>query len=650
MANYDIVAATGCATGIAHTFMAEEALEQAAKNKHLSIKVETHGQTGIEHSLTSNEIKNAKAVIIASDIDVDTDRFAGKKLVNVKVAKAISDSDKLIELALSDNAPIHKPSNTSNNDEIQSSNTEEKKSIGNIIYTSLMNGVSHMLPLVVAGGVLTAISFFWGIYSADPKSDQFNQFAYMLNTIGGTTMDLMVPVLAAYIGEAIAKRSGLVVGFAVGMIAFNGGSGFLGAIVGGYIAALVILGLQKVLKPLPDKQFRGLKSIFLYPVLGVFIAGILMMLINVPMKALNTGMMDVLKGMENTTPLLLGIIIGCLSAADFGGPLNKAAYLTGTALLAQGNYFFMAGVSAACIAPPLATGFAVLFNKKAYSKEERSAGYVNFLLGSTHITEGAIPFAATNPLFNIPAFMVGSSIATVLTYFSKIQVPAPHGGFIVLPLVNHPILWVVYILIGSIVSGILLAIIAERSYRKKNQQQSETAEANNNNVENKESSVQTFDTFEKKNSPASILNVNNIAFDVNATDRNDALHQLSKFAEDKGLITNSQAVYQKYLQREQEGSTGMEQGIAIPHAQDSSIKSSTMVIFRLKNEVKWKTFDEKPVNTIISFLIPEKDNGTHLNYLSDTAKLLTHQDFIQKLKDANNADEIYDLFERYNEK
>src|SRR5699024_235880 len=181
------------------------------------------------------------------------------KLVNVKVAKAISDSDKLIELALSDNAPIHKSSNTSNNDEIQSSNTEEKKSIGNIIYTSLMNGVSHMLPLVVAGGVLTAVSFFWGIYSANPKSDQFNQFAYMLNTIGGTTMDLMVPVLAAYIGEAIAKRSGLVVGFAVGMIAFNGGSGFLGAIIGGYIAALVILGLQKVLKPLPDKQFRGLK-------------------------------------------------------------------------------------------------------------------------------------------------------------------------------------------------------------------------------------------------------------------------------------------------------------------------------------------------------------------------------------------------------
>src|SRR5699024_8108230 len=215
------------------------------------------------------------------------------------------------------------------------------------------------------------------------------------------------------------------------------------------------------------------------------------------------------------------------------------------------------------------------------------------------------------------------------------------GGFIVLPLVNHPILWVVYILIGSIVSGILLAIIAEHSYRKKNQQQPELAQTNNNNVKNKEPSVQTFDTVEKKNSPASILSVNNIAFDVTATDRNDALHQLSKFAEDKGLITNSQEVYQKYLQREQEGSTGMEQGIAIPHAQDSSIKTSAMVIFRLKNEVKWETFDEKPVNTIISFLIPEKDNGTHLNYLSDTAKLLTHQDFIQKLKDANNADEIY---------
>lgn len=647
MSKYDIVAATGCATGIAHTFMAEEALKQAAKKKNLTIKVETHGQTGIEHALTSADISNAKAVVVASDIDVDTDRFAGKKLVNVKVAKAISDSDKLIDQALSDQAPIHKAHNSAANVETSHSDTEEKKSLGNIVYTSLMNGVSHMLPLVVAGGVLTAVSFFWGIYSADPKSEQYNQFAYMLNTIGGTAMNLMVPVLAAYIGEAIAKRSGLIVGFAIGMIAFNGGSGFLGAIVGGYISALVILGLQKILKPLPDKQFRGLKSIFLYPVFGVLISGLLMMLINVPMKALNTGMMDFLKGMENSTPLLLGIIIGCLSASDFGGPLNKAAYLTGTALLAQGNYYFMAGVSAACIAPPLATGFAVLFNKKAYTKEERSAGYVNFLLGSTHITEGAIPFAATNPLLNIPSFMVGSSIAAVLTYMSRIQVPAPHGGFIVLPLVDHPILWVVYILIGSIVSGILLAIIAGRSYNKRNQEQNvpEMVPAGGS----ASTGTAPEKTVQSENSPAEILKIENIKFDVQAKNRDEVLQALSRFAQEKGLVSDTKAVYQKYLQREQEGSTGMEKGIAIPHAQDSSIKESAMIIFRLKNDVAWETFDQQPVNTIISFLIPEEDQNSHLDYLSNTAKLLTHADFIEKLTTSTKPADIYALFAQYNQ-
>lgn len=650
MTKYDIVAATGCATGIAHTFMAEEALEQAAEKKNLTIKVETHGQTGTEHTLTSAEIADAKAVVVASDINVDTDRFAGKKLVNVKVAKAISDSDKLIELALSDDAPVHHVRNSSANVETSSSDVEEKNSIGNIIYTSLMNGVSHMLPLVVAGGVLTAISFLWGINSADPKSEQFNQFAYMLNTVGGTTMNLMTPVLAAYIGEALAKRSGLVVGFAVGMLAFNGGSGFLGGIVGGYIAALVILGLQRILKPLPDKQFRGLKSIFLYPVLGVLISGLLMLLINVPMKILNTGMMDFLKGMENTSPLLLGIIIGCLSAADFGGPLNKAAYLTGTALLAQGNYFFMAGVSAACIAPPLATGFSVLFNKKAYTTEERSAGYVNFLLGSTHITEGAIPFAAANPFLNIPCFMVGSSVAAVLTYMSKIQVPAPHGGFLVLPLLsnNQRILWVVYILIGAIISGALLALVAERSYQKKIKTQAEgkTAAPEEVNTSGKPAS----DVEESKNSPAEILKIENIAFDIPAKTRDEALEALSNFAQEKGLTTDAHAVYAKYLQREQEGSTGMEKGIAIPHAQDSSIKESAMIILRLKNKVDWKTFDDQPVDTIISFLIPAQDQNSHLEYLSNTAKLLTHEDFISELTSSTKPEEVYALFSKYDQK
>lgn len=656
MAKYKIIGATGCATGIAHTYMAQEALEQAAKKMGMTIKIETHGQTGIEHTLTSDEIAAADAVVVASDINVDADRFAGKKVIIVPVARAIREPDKLIEKALSAETPIYKANKSSSRKPHNSDSSATNESVVTKIYTSLMNGVSHMLPLVVAGGVLIAVSFFWGIYSADPKSSQYNQFAYILNTIGSTTMNLMVPVLCAYIAEAISKRSGLIVGFATGMIAYNYGTGFIGAIVGGYLAGYIVILLQKLLKPIPDKEFRGLKAIFLYPVLGVFISGLIMYLVSAPVKAANLGMMDFLKGMQNADPIILGIIIGCMCAFDFGGPVNKAAYLTGTALLAQGNYYFMAGVSAACIAPPLATGFAVLMNSKAYSKNERSAGYVNFLLGSTHITEGAIPFAAKNPFLNIPAFMVGSSIAAVLSYMFKISDPAPHGGFIILPLVNHPFLWVLFILIGSIVSGALLALIAGRQYRKHgglvesaggmdlitgvgsvDETSSEkVVERNQVNIE------------EKTNSNlGEILNQKNVFLNVTAKDQQEVLHYLAKQAVDLGLASSEDSVFEKYIKREHEGSTGMENGIAIPHAQDDTIKKSSLLIVRLKDPVNWNTFDDKPVDTIISFLIPQKDNGTHLNYLSSTAKLLLHQDFVDRLKASQTGDQIVELFKQY---
>lgn len=648
MAKYDLIGATGCATGIAHTYMAQEALEQEAKKRGLTIKVETHGQTGVDDPLTQEEIDNAKAVIVASDIDVDADRFAGLPVIMVPVAQGIKDPGKLFDEALAKDAPIYKEGTKA---KAAGGAKQSGSGLGHLVYTSLMNGVSHMLPVVVAGGVLTAISFFWGIYSADPKSVQFNAFAAMLNTIGGYTMNLMVPVLCAYIAEAIAKRSGLIVGFAVGMIALNGGTGFLGGIVGGYVAGAVVILLQHLLKPLPDKEFRGLKAIFLYPVLGVFIAGVIMWVITKPMAGINTGMMSFLKGMQNSDPIVLGLIVGIMCASDFGGPINKAAYLTGTALLAQGNAFFMAGVSAACIAPPIATGIAVLLNPKAYNKDDRSAGYVNFLLGSTHITEGAIPFAAKNPLLNIPSFMIGSAIASILTYMSKIQVPAPHGGFIILPLVNHPILWVVYILIGSAVSGILLAIIAGHSAKKHGVSQTSVSLAGLTGDDavaaiapEAAAQPETSSTTDADNGLGDIIDTDNIVLDMTATDRDDALKQLAQLVVKNGIATDADAVYQKYLKREDEGSTGMEQGIAIPHAQDASIKRSAMMVVRLQQPVEWKTFDNQPVDTMISFLIPEHDNGDHLHYLSNTAKLLTHQSFIKQLKAAHTPMQILTLF------
>jgi len=640
MASYKIIAATGCPTGIAHTYMAQEALEEAAKKRGISIKVETHGQSGVEHAFTQAEIDQADGVIIAADKDVDIDRFDGKRMINVSVTKGMKEPDELIEKILNDkNVPVYHSAGGS-----KGNSSEESELTGSFwhrMYVYLMNGVSHMLPLVVAGGVLTAVSFFWGINSADPKSAEYNAFAALLNTIGGFGMNLMVPVLCAYIAEAIGKRTGLVIGFVTGMIAFTNGTGFLGGIVGGFLAGYVAVLLQKLFKSIP-KSLDGLKQIFIFPVLGVFISGAIMWYMSVPMKDINEGMMSFLKSMENSSPILLGLIVGIMCAADMGGPINKAAYLTGTALLAQGNYFFMAGVSAACIAPPLATGFAVLFNKKAYTDKERSAGYVNFLLGSTHITEGAIPFAAKNPLLNIPTFMIGSSIAAILSYVSKISVPAPHGGFIVLPLVNKPFLWVLWIVLGALVSGFLLSIIAGRQSKH---DAAVVATPVGNVAVDPTTEFEPKENAKPDNDLSEILNKDNIALDVDVSSRDELLKYLADFSKKLGYATDSKAVYQKYLAREAESSTGMEKGIAIPHAQDKTINGSAMLIAKLSKPVEWKTFDNKPVDIVISFLIPDADDGSnHLEYLSSTSKLLMHSEFVDSLRNAKTKDEILNLF------
>lgn len=464
MGNYQLIAATGCPTGIAHTYMAQEALEQAAKKKGVTIKVETHGQIGIENELTAEEIKNADAVIIAADKDVHPERFAGKRIIDVSVSTGIKDAERLIDDALAGKGSL-----AAENQSVDAleQETGSSTSFGRSIYKNLMNGVSHMLPFVVAGGVLIAISFaVWGIYSFDPDNAQYNSTAAMLKAVGDAAMGMMVPVLAAYIAEGIAKRPGLVVGFVGGIVAMNGGTGFLGGILAGFLAGYFILLLQKVLEVLP-KQLDGLKAIFLYPVIGVAFIGIVMSLLAGPMKAVNEGMMSFLAGFENSNPLVLGVIVGCMCAFDMGGPINKAAYVTGTALLAQGNTTFMAGVSAACIAPPLITGFATLLFGKYFDTNDRNAGLVNFILGSTHITEGAIPFAAKDPIRVLPTMMLGSSIAAVLTYMFGVQVPAPHGGFLVLPVVTGKIQWVLSILIGSIVGGVILGLIQKSSVAAK---------------------------------------------------------------------------------------------------------------------------------------------------------------------------------------
>lgn len=458
MTKYDIIAATGCPTGIAHTYMAQEALEQAAKKAGVSIKVETHGQIGVENELTPEEIASAKAVIIAADKDVQPQRFVNKKIIDVSVGQGIKNADELVAQALRGEGVVkyHSDDAAVEASQTPQSSNVGKSSIGREIYKHLMNGVSHMLPFVVGGGVLIAISFaVFGIYSFKPDDPSYNAFSAQLKEIGGLAMGLMTPVLAAYIAQSIGNRPALVSGFVAGVMANNGGAGFLGGIVGGFFAGYLVVLLEKLFKGLP-KTLDGLKAIFLYPLLGVFFTGLFMSFIVSPMAGINQSLMDFLKGFQDQNPVLLGLVIGCMSAFDMGGPVNKAAYVTGTVLLAEGNTTFMAGVSAACIAPPLITTVAVLLFKNRFDTDERNAGLVNFILGSTHITEGAIPFVAKDPLRAMPSMMLGSSIAAILTYLFGVQVPAPHGGFLVLPVVTHPFLWVLAIAIGSIIGGIVL--------------------------------------------------------------------------------------------------------------------------------------------------------------------------------------------------
>lgn len=637
MSKYDLIAATGCATGIAHTYMAQEALIKAARERGLTMKVETHGQSGVDEALTAEEIAGARAVIIAADIDVHPERFAGKPLVMVPVAAGIRQPNNLIDEALAPYAPIYLPTAG----RAAATTATVKLSPMRLAYTSLMSGVSHMLPLVVAGGVLIAISMLFGIYSMNPASSQYNAYAAMLNRIGKITMGLMVPVLSAYMAETIAKRSGLIVGFAVGMVAQYNGIGFLGGIIGGYLAGLTVLGLQHLLSILPEREFRGLKSIFLYPVLGVLIAGTIMWFISAPMADMNAALMNFLKSMQHADPVVLGVIVGMMCASDFGGPINKAAYLTGTALLASGNTLFMAGVSAACIAPPLATGIAVLLNHKAFTRDERGAGYVNFVLGATHITEGAIPFAAKNPLLNIPIFMAGSAVAAVLTYVARIHVPAPHGGFIILPLVDHPVEWVVCILIGSAVSGGLLALSAGRSMQR---HLTIAPTMDDNTAAQVAAYAQQSASGLGESELGSILSLHSIVMDMPAQSRDDVLNQLAELAVQNGIADNAAAVYRKYQEREQQGPTGMVQGIAIPHAQDKMIERPAMLIARLQQPIPWPSLDEQPVDIIISFLIPDSGDAEHVAYLSNTAKLLTHQSFIKQLRAAKTPLQVMTLF------
>ncbi len=660
MAKFDIIAATGCPTGIAHTFMAKEALEKAAAERGLTIKVETHGQVGVENELTKGEIAGAKAVVVAADKDVQAERFAGKPMVSVGVSKALSveAAGKLIDRALAAKGDDTVAAAADVEDEV-----EEKESIGHIIYKHLMNGVSHMLVFVVAGGVLTAVSFLWGITSFDSTAADYNSFAAMLKIIGGIAMNLMVPVLSAYIAESIGKRPALVPGFVAGMIAIQGlpvnaetgmidaggagvGFGFLGGIVGGFLSGYVILLLEKVFAKLP-KNLDGLKAIFLYPLFSTAIVGLVMLGISGPMAAINTAMMDFLKGLSASGAVVLGLAIGCMCAFDMGGPVNKAAYVTGTAMLTEAlaagvgtdtyNFGtnFMAAVSAACIVPPLITTFAVIVGKKYFSQEDHDAGIVNLILGCTHITEGAIPFMTKNIWPVMPIMMLGSSIASILTIMFNVHDPAPHGGFLVLPVVENGPLWVLAILIGAVVGGILFVAFKKYDFEKK--QKAAPAAATKPVEAPKAAAVEA-----PKAEASDFVKVENVFVAEDFASRDEALSFVSNQAVKAGIADDADAVMNAFLAREAEGTTGMMEGFAIPHAKSDAITEAAVIVVKDDSGVTgWDTMDGAPVNVAIALLIPGAQAGTtHLKILSKVAEALMDEGFRATVKGSTDAAEI----------
>ncbi|GAA0859682.1 MULTISPECIES: PTS fructose transporter subunit IIABC [Clostridium] len=453
---YRVLAVTACPTGIAHTYMAAESLEEKGKEMGVSIKVETNGSGGAKNVLTEEEIKNAECIIIAADKNVEMARFDGKRVIKTKVADGIHKAEELIKEATSGKAAIYHA-------EEKARSIDEKvddEGVGHKIYKHLMNGVSHMLPFVIGGGILIALAFLFDDANINPSNFGSNTpFAAFLKTVGDTAFGFMLPVLAGYIAMSIGDRPALAVGFVGGMLANKGGSGFLGALLAGFIAGYLVVFLKKIFSKLPD-SLEGLKPVLLYPLFGILLMGaIIIFIINPPVAAINTGLTSFLNSMGESSKIVLGVILGAMMAIDMGGPINKAAYVFGTASLASGQYDIMAAVMIGGMVPPLSIALCTTFFKNRFTKRERQSGLTNYIMGFSFITEGAIPFAASDPLRVIPACAIGSAVAGGLSMGLGCQLRAPHGGIFVVPVIEHPLGYLIAIAIGSVVGMILLAIL-----------------------------------------------------------------------------------------------------------------------------------------------------------------------------------------------
>ncbi|HGH4038097.1 fructose-specific PTS transporter subunit EIIC [Enterococcus sp. C76] len=639
-----IIAITSCPVGIAHTYMAAENLEKAGKAVGAEVKVETHGSIGIENELTAKDIEEAAGVIIAADTKIDKSRFGGKPLITVGVQEGIHHADELVGEILAGKAPIYKSTETT----ISAENKSESENLGKKIYKSLMNGVSYMVPFVVTGGLLIAISLTLG-GTATPEGIKIPEGTIWatMNSIGSIAMGLMVPILSAFIAQSIADRPGLVPGFVGGMLAANGAlygsdanAGFLGGIITGFLAGFIALGIKKVRVP---KALQSIMPIIVIPILGSLAVGfVFIYVIGEPVALLFSSLTHFLAGMQGGSEIVLAMILGAMIAFDMGGPFNKVAFLFGSGLIAEGNYSIMGPIAVAICIPPLALGLASLILKTKFTKTEREAGKASLAMGLFGITEGAIPFASTDPLRVIPSIVVGAMTGSVIAMLSGVTDHVAHGGPIVAVLgaVDHVAMFFVAVVAGIAVTVLMLRIL------KPTLQHTAVAAANGVAVadlsESETSGVYTKpETFD---SITDIMSDEAIVLGETATTKDGVIEDLVQRLEKTAAITDKNGFKEVIYDREKESTTGIGMGIAIPHGKSAYVRKPTVAFARSQDGVEWHSLDGKLAHMIFMIAVPENSQGDmHLKILQRLSRKLMDDDFRQALMDAPDKAAVHQL-------
>lgn len=639
-----IIAITSCPVGIAHTYMAAENLEKAGKAVGAEVKVETHGSIGIENELTAKDIEEAAGVIIAADTKIDKTRFGGKPLITVGVQEGIHHADELVGEILAGKAPIYKSTETT----ISAENKSVSENLGKKIYKSLMNGVSYMVPFVVTGGLLIAISLTLG-GTATPEGIKIPEGTIWatMNSIGSIAMGLMVPILSAFIAQSIADRPGLVPGFVGGMLAANGAlygsdanAGFLGGIITGFLAGFIALGIKKVQVP---KALQSIMPIIVIPILGSLAVGfVFIYVIGEPVALLFSSLTHFLAGMQGGSEFVLAMILGAMIAFDMGGPFNKVAFLFGSGLIAEGNYSIMGPIAVAICIPPLALGLASLTLKTKFTKTEREAGKASLAMGLFGITEGAIPFASTDPLRVIPSIVVGAMTGSVIAMLSGVTDHVAHGGPIVAVLgaVDHVAMFFVAVIAGIAVTVLMLRIL------KRTLQHTAVAAANGVAVADLTES-ETRDVYTKPETFDSITDIMSdeaIVLGETATTKEGVIEDLVQRLEKTAAITDKNGFKEVIYVREKESTTGIGMGIAIPHGKSAYVRKPTVAFAKSQDGVEWHSLDGKLAHMIFMIAVPENSQGDmHLKILQRLSRKLMDDDFRQALMDAPDKAAVHQL-------